>query len=66
MKIKRFAIERLPFEVECNRPILGRIYLIANFFRFVKVGKINICMFEKQIWEPIYRLYIPKIDFKKV
>lgn len=66
MKIKRFAIERLPFEVECNRLILGRLYLIANVFRLVKVEKINLCMFGKQIGKPIYRIYIPKIDFKKV
>lgn len=66
MKIKRFAVERIPVEVEYIRPITGRLFLFFNFYRFVKLMKINIVIHNKRYntmkyGKPIYRLYIPKV-----
>ncbi len=66
MKIKRFAVERIPVEVEYIRPITGRLFLFFNFYRFVKLMKINTVTYDKRYdtmkcGKPIYRLYIPKV-----
>ena len=63
-KIKRFAVEKIPIEVEYVSPILGRVYLMCNLFRLVKCAKIMITIPKIGSYKPLYRLYIPQ--FKKV
>lgn len=58
MKVRRFGIEPLEFDVECN--FLGKMYVMLNIWLFVKVGKIT-----TQLTKPIYRVYVPKFNFKK-
>lgn len=62
-RIKRFAIERIPIEIKYVRPVLGRLYLMCNLFRFVKFAKIIPTIPKIGSYKPLYRLYIPQ--FKK-
>ncbi len=59
--IKRFAVERIPVEVEYTRPIAGRLFLLFNFHRLIKYRKVQLTINNKPICKPFYRLYIPKI-----
>ena len=61
IKIKRFAIERIPVEVEYIRPIAGRLFLLFHFHRLIKYAKVHPAIWDVPVCKPIYRLYIPKI-----
>jgi len=65
MKIKRFAIERIPIEVEYVRPIAGRLFLLSHFHKLIKYVKIQPVIKDIPVCKPIYRLYIPQIEVKK-
>lgn len=64
MKIKRFAVERIPIEVKFKRPIAGRLFLLFHFHRFVKFRKIQTVIYNKKCGKPFYRLYVPQIEVK--
>ena len=42
MKIKKVWLNIPEIEVQCNRPILLRIYLAFVFYRFVKIKRIKL------------------------
>lgn len=65
MKIKKFAIERLEFDVEYVNPIFGRLYLLFNYFKLIKFAKIQPCIWDNPVCKPIYRIYMPKINIVK-
>jgi hypothetical protein len=41
-KLKTFYIIRPEIEIEYKRPVLGRLYMILNYWRFVKIGYCHI------------------------
>lgn len=55
MKIKKFYIIRPEIEIEYKRPILGRLYLILNYWRFIKIGYCNV------LTETLYYIAFPRI-----
>lgn len=65
MKIKRFRIYRPEIEAEFKRPILGRIYFLLSWPRFVILAKcqlvINTAAGQKP-FKKIYTLVIPKFN----
>lgn len=65
MKIKRFAIERIPIEVEYVRPIAGRLFLLSHFHKLIKYARIQPVINDIPVSKSIYRLYIPQIEVKK-
>lgn len=64
MNIKRFAVERIPIEVEFIRPISGRLFLLFHFHRLVQFRKIQTVICNKKCGKPFYRLYVPQIEVK--
>ena len=65
MKVKRFAVERIPMEVEYIRPVAGRLYLLFHFHRLIKYVKFKPVFLNGPVCKPIYRLDVPKIEVKK-
>ena len=65
MKIKRFAIERIPIEVEYVRTIAGRLFLLAHFHKLIKYVKKQLVRNDIPVCKSIYRLYSPQIEVKK-
>lgn len=66
MKIKKFRAYRPEIQVEFKKPILGRLYLLANWPKFVKLEscQLQIAMTDdtKQL-KKIYILIWPKFEF---
>ena len=65
MKIKKFEVVRLPFEVESNHPILSRLVVLSKIHKLILFGKIQPMLNGKALCKPFYRLYIPEIRYKK-
>lgn len=65
MKNKRFAVERIPIEVEYIRPIAGRLFLLFHLHKLIKHVKVQPVISGKPVCKPIHRLYIPQIEVKK-
>lgn len=62
MKIKRFAIERVPVVIEYTRPIAGRLLLLFNYYRLVKFIKFQPTINNVPACKHFYRLYVPKLE----
>lgn len=41
-KLRKFYIIRPEIEIEYTRPVLGRLYIILNYWRFIKIGRCQI------------------------
>ena len=65
MKVKRFAVERIPIEVECARPIAVRLFLLFHLHKMIKHVKVQPVIAGKPVCKPIHMLYIPQIEVKR-
>ena len=65
MKIKKFEIVTLPFDVESNHPMLARLIVLSKIHKLISFGKIQPTLNGKHLGKPFYRLYIPKIRYTK-
>ena len=63
MKIKKFDIVKLPFDVETNNPIMARLIILSKIHKLLIFAKIQPEIGGKECCKPFYRLYIPKIRF---
>lgn len=66
MKIKKFRVYRPEIQVKFKKPILGRLYFLANWPNFVKLASYQLQIAtsdgQKQL-KKIYILIWPKFEF---
>lgn len=55
MKQKKFYVIRPEIEIEYIKPVLGRLYIMLNYWRFVKVGYYNLLGYK------MYYIAFPRI-----
>ncbi len=65
MKIKKFDVVKLPFDVESNHPILARLLVLSKIHKLISFDKIQPTLNGKPFGKPFYRLYIPKIRYTR-
>lgn len=66
MKIKKFRTYHPEIKVEFQKPILGRLYFLAWWPRFVKLASCNLQIATPNGPQPLKRIYIliwPKFTF---
>jgi hypothetical protein len=61
MKIKRFDIVKLQFDVETEHQISARLIILSKIHTLIRFGKIQPTLNGMKCGRPFYRLYIPKI-----
>lgn len=66
MKIKRFRTYRPEIQVEFKKPLLGRLYFLTQWPRFVKLASCQVMIATPDGQKPLKRIYVlvwPKFEF---
>lgn len=58
-KLKKLYFIRPEIEIEYIRPVLGRLYIILNYWRFIKIGRCQI------LADTVHYIAFPRI-YRKV
>lgn len=72
MRIKRFEVVPLDYEIETNAPLLVKLRVYGTFWRFVRLCKVQLTVLtvprcdQKPIGRPFWYLFYPRIKWAKV
>lgn len=71
LRIKRFEVVPLEYEVETTAPLLAKLRVYCTFWRYVRLCKIQPTLGEKPLCEkplcrPFWRLFYARIKWVRV
>lgn len=66
MKIKRFEVVPIDYEIKTNAPLLVKLRVYGTFWRFVRLRKLQPTLGKKPIGRPFWRLFYARIKWVRI
>lgn len=66
LRIKRFDVVPLDYEIETNAPLRVKLLFYGTFWRFVRLRRITLTLGGKPVSRPFWRLFYARIKWVRV